>query len=126
MDANTLRKIIEAQIARFEGNGFQDMCDRFGSVLFPDDYHPVRAGGRHGDTKNDGYCPQARIFFAAHATRGEAAEKIKEKIKGDLEGCLVKHRDVKTWRFLTNDTPSLVKLTNISTMSFGQRMQKLP
>lgn len=104
MDANTLRKIIEAQITQFEGNAFQDMSDRLGSVLFPDDYHPVRAGGRHGDTKNDGYCPKARVFFAAHATRGESATKSKTKIKDDLEGCLQQHRDVKVWRFLTNDT----------------------
>jgi hypothetical protein len=57
------------------------MSDRLGSVLFPGDYHPVRPGGQHGDTKNDGYCPKARVFFAAHATRGESAEKSKARLK---------------------------------------------
>jgi len=78
--------------------------DRLGLELYPGDYEPVRPAGPKGDTKNDGYCPKARIFFAAHATRGERIDKTKAKIQGDLEGCLQKHRDVKVWRFLTNDT----------------------
>src|SRR3954467_14205123 len=104
MDANSLRKIVSNHIAQVEGNNFQTMCDRLASELYPGDYQPVRPGGSHGDTKNDGYCPKARIFFAAHATRGEAAQRTKDKIKGDLEGCLAQHRDVETWRYLTNDT----------------------
>lgn len=87
-----------------EGNAFQDCMDRLGLELHPGDYQPVRAAGPKGDTKNDGYCPKARIFFAAHATRGERIDKTKAKIRGDLEGCLQEHRDVKVWRFLTNDT----------------------
>lgn len=104
MESNSLRKIIESLIAQLEGNRFQDFCDRLGAELFPTDYHPVRAGGSRGDTKNDGYCPQARIFFAAHATRGEAASKTKVKLSSDLEGCVRQHRDVRLWRYLTNDT----------------------
>jgi tetratricopeptide (TPR) repeat protein len=72
--------------------------------LYSDDYTPVRAGGPKGDTKMDGYCPKAKIYFAAHATRGEAARATKKKIKSDLEGCLKQHKDAKTWIFLTNDT----------------------
>lgn len=104
MEPNSRRKIIESLISQLEGNRFQDFCDRLGAALYPDDYHPVRAGGPQGDTKNDGYCPQARIFFAAHATRGEAASKTKAKLASDLEGCLSQHRDVRVWRYLTNDT----------------------
>ncbi|NML54847.1 hypothetical protein HHL19_34045 [Streptomyces sp. R302] len=87
-----------------EGNAFQDCMDRLGLELHPGDYQPVRAAGPRGDTKNDGYCPKARVFFAAHATRKERLDKTKAKIRGDLEGCLREHRDVKVWRFLTNDT----------------------
>ncbi|MFB4314754.1 hypothetical protein [Actinomadura sp. 21ATH] len=104
MDPNSLRKVIASLIASFEGNSFQAFCDRLASELYPGDYQRVRPGGRHGDTKNDGYCPQARIFFAAHATRGEAATKTKRKIKSDLEGCIAQHRDMRVWRYLTNDT----------------------
>ena len=104
MEPNSQRKIIESLISQLEGNRFQDFCDRLGAELYPNDYHPVRAGGPHGDTKNDGYCPQARIFFAAHATRGETASKTRAKLTSDLEGCLKQHRDVRVWRYLTNET----------------------
>ncbi|MFJ7090366.1 hypothetical protein ACIQWL_08875 [Streptomyces mirabilis] len=104
MDQNSLRKLVEGQLLRLEGNAFQDCMDRLGLELYPGDYQPVRAAGPKGDTKNDGYCPKARVFFAAHATRGERIDKTKAKIRGDLEGCLQEHRDVKVWRFLTNDT----------------------
>ncbi|MGW9044028.1 hypothetical protein ACWGQL_15920 [Streptomyces lydicus] len=104
MDQNSLRKLVEGQLLRLEGNAFQDCMDRLGLELYPNDYQPVRAAGPKGDTKNDGYCPKARVFFAAHATRGERLDKTKAKIRGDLEGCLKEHRDVRVWRFLTNDT----------------------
>ncbi|MGV9849949.1 hypothetical protein ACWDWU_14420 [Streptomyces sp. NPDC003442] len=104
MDHNSLRKLVEGQLLRLEGNAFQDCMDRLGLVLHPGDYQPVRAAGPKGDTKNDGYCPRDRVFFAAHATRGERIDKTKAKIRSDLDGCLREHRDVKVWRFLTNDT----------------------
>ncbi|MFF3327710.1 hypothetical protein [Streptomyces sp. NPDC002889] len=104
MDLNSLRKLVEGQLLRMEGNAFQDCMDRLGLELHPGDYQPVRAAGPKGDTKNDGYCPKARVFFAAHATRGERIDKTKAKIRGDLEGCLQEHRDVNVWRFLTNGT----------------------
>lgn len=104
VDQNSLRKLVEGQLLRLEGNAFQDCMDRLGLELYPGDYQPVRAAGPKGDTKNDGYCPKARVFFAAHATRGERIDKTKAKIRGDLEGCLQEHQDVRVWRFLTNDT----------------------
>ncbi|WP_274563700.1 hypothetical protein [Streptomyces spiramyceticus] len=104
MDHNSLRKLVEGQLLRLEGNAFQDCMDRLGLELYPSDYQPVRAAGPKGDTKNDGYCAKARVFFAAHATRGERIDKTKAKIRGDLEGCLQEHRNVRVWRFLTNDT----------------------
>lgn len=104
VDQNSLRKLVEGQLLRLEGNAFQDCMDRLGLEMYPGDYQPVRAAGPKGDTKNDGYCPKARVFFAAHATRGERIDKTKSKIRGDLEGCLQEHQDVNVWRFLTNDT----------------------
>jgi tetratricopeptide (TPR) repeat protein len=104
MDNATLRKIIEDRIFNLDGNSFQDLCHRLCMKLYSDDYTPVRAGGPKGDTKMDGYCPKAKIYFAAHATRGETARATKKKIKSDLEGCLAKHNDVKKWVYLTNDT----------------------
>ncbi|WP_327313337.1 hypothetical protein [Streptomyces sp. NBC_01235] len=104
VDQNSLRKLVEGRLVLLEGNAFQDCMDRLGLELYPGDYQPVRAAGPKGDTKNDGYCPKARVFFAAHATRNERIDKTKAKIRGDLEGCLQEHRDVRVWRFLTNDT----------------------
>ena len=104
MDKNSLRRIIEDNLVNLEGNAFQDFCDRLGLTLYPDDYTPVRAAGNQGDMKNDGYCPKARIFFAAHATRREQISATKDKIKSDLEGCLANHNDIKQWVYLTNDT----------------------
>ena len=104
MNKSAKREVVENKIATIEGNSFQDLCDRLLLKLYPDDYTPVRAGGPKGDLKNDGYCPKARIFFAAHATRGEIISSTKKKIKTDFEGCLKNHPKIKTWVYLTNDT----------------------
>jgi hypothetical protein len=102
MDNATLRKIIEDRIFNLDGNSFQDLCHRLCMKLYSDDYTPVRAGGPKGDTKMDGYCPKAKIYFATHATtRGEATRATKKKIKSDLEGCLAKHNDTKKWVYFT-------------------------
>ena len=104
MDKANLRRIIENELFSLAGNEFQSCCDRLLSTLYPDDYTSVRAGGPRGDTKIDGYCPKARIFFAAHATRGEQTSATKKKIGDDLEGCLAEYNDVRKWIYLTNDT----------------------
>ena len=104
MNNVTLQTIIEDRIFHLAGNSFQDMCDRLLLKLYPGDYTPVRAGGPKGDTKMDGYCPKAKIYFANHATRRKSTKAIKKKIKDDLTGCLKQHIDAKKWIFLTNDT----------------------
>jgi hypothetical protein len=83
---------------------FQDFCDRLLLTLFPEEYVPVRAGGPNGDMKNDGYCYVSRVFFQAHATRGESAKRTKDKIETDLKGCLEKWDDVSKFVYITNDT----------------------
>ncbi|MAM29453.1 MAG: hypothetical protein CMC13_10575 [Flavobacteriaceae bacterium] len=97
-------KIIDDYIKSIDFYNFQDFCDRLLLTLFPNDYTPVRAGGRNGDMKNDGYCYLSRKFFQAHATRGESARSTKKKIKEDLIGCLEKWSDVKEFIYITNDT----------------------
>ncbi len=96
-------KIIEDYIKSIEFYSFQDFCDRLLITLFPNDFTPVRAGGRNGDMKNDGYCYSSRIFFQAHATRGESARKSKKKIETDLIGCINNWRDVEKFIYITND-----------------------
>ncbi|MGB0523149.1 MAG: hypothetical protein ACPGJS_09320 [Flammeovirgaceae bacterium] len=78
--------------------------DRLLSTLYPNEYIPVRAGGRNGDMKNDGYCYASRIFFQAHATRGESTKQTKDKITSDLNGCLQNWKNVKKFIYITNDT----------------------
>ena len=97
-------KIVEDYIKSINYYSFQDFCDRLLIKLYPDDYTPVRAGGRQGDMKNDGYCAKSRIFFQAHATRGEQASVTKKKIQKDLKGCLKHWKDVQRFVYLTNDT----------------------
>jgi hypothetical protein len=97
-------KIVEDNIKAIEFYNFQDFCDRLLLTLYPDEFTPVRAGGRNGDMKNDGYCYISRKFFQAHATRGESANKTKNKIEEDLVGCLDKWEDVKEFIYITNDT----------------------
>lgn len=97
-------KIIDDYIKSIEYNYFQDFCDRLLITLYPKEYTPVRAGGRNGDMKNDGYCYASRIFFQAHATRGESANQTKDKIETDLIGCLQKWNDVRKIVYITNDT----------------------
>lgn len=106
MDKNTLRKIAEDHIATLDGVSFQDLCDRLNFKLYPADgeYEPTRAAGKSGDMKCDGLCPNGRIFFAMHATRGESASATKSKIESDLDGCIAKQQNVQTWRYMTNDT----------------------
>ncbi|KAA5541156.1 hypothetical protein [Adhaeribacter rhizoryzae] len=97
-------KIIDDYIKSLEYYYFQDFCDRLLITLYPEDYTPVRAGGRKGDMKNDGYCYVSRIFFQAHATRGESAKLTKNKIEEDLIGCLANWDDVLKFVYITNDT----------------------
>ena len=104
MDRTTKLKIISNHLASLGGDEFQSVCNRLGETLYPNDFTPVRAGGPQGDMSNDGYCPKARVFLAAHATRGEEIASTKRKIKSDLEGCIKKHSSVKEWIYLTNDT----------------------
>ncbi|MCE5227414.1 MAG: hypothetical protein LLG05_16345 [Porphyromonadaceae bacterium] len=104
MEKATLRRIIEDRLTSTSGEDFQNLCDRVLLKLYPNDYTPIRPGGPKGDTKNDGYCPKARIYFAAHATRGEKIAATKKKIESDLTGCLKKHKHIKKWVYLTNDT----------------------
>ncbi len=103
MNKSDISKTVEDYIQAIEYQYFQDFCDRLLIKLY-NDYTPVRAGGSHGDMKNDGYCFINRIFFQAHASRGEAAKKIKTKIENDLKDCLEKQRDVQVFIYLTNDT----------------------
>ncbi|MET7623508.1 hypothetical protein [Streptomyces albidoflavus] len=44
-DLNSLRKLVEGQLLRMEGNTFQDCMDRLGLEQYPGDYQP-RAGSR--------------------------------------------------------------------------------
>lgn len=106
MSPNTIRKITEDHVSALDGTGFQDLCDRLNFKLYADDgqYEATRAAGRGGDMKCDGYCPQERIFFAVHATRGESTSATKTKIRTDLEGCLSKQKNIAVWRYMTNDT----------------------
>lgn len=97
-------KIIDDYIKSIEYYYFQDFCDRLLLTLYPKEYIPVRAGGRNGDMKNDGYCYASRIFFQAHATRGESAKQTKDKIESDLNGCVQNWSDVKKFIYITNDT----------------------
>ena len=96
-------KIVEDYIKSIEYNLFQDFCDRLLIKLYPKEFTPVRAGGRNGDMKNDGYCFVSRIFFQSHATRGESAQKTKNKIKNDFQGCIAKWINVKHFVYITND-----------------------
>ena len=96
-------RIIEDYIKSIDYYNFQDFCDRFLITQYPDDYTPVRAGGRNGDMRNDGYCSFSRIFFQAHATRGESARKTKEKIENDFIGCINHWKNVIKFVYITND-----------------------
>lgn len=104
MDKVTLNAIVGDYIKAIEFNHFQDFCDRLLLKLYPEDYTPVRAGGKNGDMKNDGYCFINRHFFQAHASRGESLAAIKNKIETDLNGCLEKQKNVQRFIYLTNDT----------------------
>lgn len=103
MDKSTLRIIAQDRIFALSGDEFQDFIDRLCLKMHPGDYQPVRAGGNKGDMKNDGYCPNARVFYAAHATRSATIDKLKRKMYGDLSGCIQHHTNVQKWVFLSND-----------------------
>lgn len=102
--ANTA-KIVEDYLKAIEFQNFQDFCNRLLIKLYPQEFIPVRAAGRWGDMKNDGYCYISRTFFQAHATRSrnEDTKAIELKIQNDLEGCLAKQKNVKEFIYITND-----------------------
>jgi hypothetical protein len=95
-------RIIEDYIKAIEPTHFQDFCDRLLLKLYPNDYTPIRAA--NGDMKNDGFCYFSRIFFQAHATRGESPSVTKRKINDDFAGCINQWTDVLEFIYITNDT----------------------
>lgn len=111
-------RIVEDRIKAIEASEFQDFCDRLLLKLY-DDYTQVRAAGRNGDMKNDGYCFFSRKFFQAHASRGEAISKIKTKIETDLNGCLQKQTNVQEFIYITND----VQVGEVESFIDGLRSQ---
>lgn len=85
-----------------EYRDFQPLCERLLRLKYHD-FQTVRAAGPRQDLNNDGYSPSERIFFHAHASRGESTKKIIKKIIGDFDGCLSNFKDVRKLVYLTND-----------------------
>lgn len=99
-----MNAIIESRITALTGFEFQHLCDRLLLKLYPEEYTPVRPGGRLGDLKNDGYCIASRIFFHAFGSHGTKTSDLKKKIITDVTGVTEKQRDVRKVIFLTNRT----------------------
>ncbi len=74
-------KIVDDYIKAIDFYNFQDFCDRLLLTLYPEEYSPVRAGGRNGDMKMMDIAMCLEYFFKLTLPEEKALEQQKIKLK---------------------------------------------
>jgi hypothetical protein len=92
----------------------QEYEDFFCSVmesLHSDNFQLVKAAGRDGDGKADGYLVQEQCVFQSYApSSGFRKQPLLDKIKGDFLGAITKWGDkIRKWIFVHNGPEGLPK-----------------
>jgi hypothetical protein len=94
---------FENQFLRLKGNAFQDLFADIMEKRYPGDFQRIRAGGREGDHKADGYLKSARMVYQVYAPDQMLASTTTKKIKNDFEGACKFWLDrMAGWTFVHN------------------------
>lgn len=86
-----------------KGDGFQRLFEKLMSKVHPSDFMACRPWGKHGDRKNDGYLPSARIMYQCYAPNELSAAEAIKKINEDFEGAKGHWEEYfNSWTFVHN------------------------
>lgn len=90
---------------------YEDFFCSIMEALHSDAFQPVKAAGRDGDGKADGYLVDDQCVFQSYApSSGFRKQQLTEKIKCDFHGAIEKWGDrLSKWVFVHNDNEGLPK-----------------
>jgi len=95
------------RLQELRGQAFEDFFADVGERTYPGDFVRVRAAGKTGDKKCDGYVQSKARVYACYAPRGMTPKNLQKKVSDDFTGACVNWPDVKEWVFVHNDTDGL-------------------
>lgn len=113
MALNNLQRIVyqnlaEKRLLDHEGQAFEDFFVEAARRYWGDDFDPVRAYGKQGDLKCDGYRKSTGTIYQCYAPRRADSAKLHTKITGDFAGALtVWQAKMKGWAVTINDRQGL-------------------
>ncbi len=104
-------KDIELQLHKRKEQAYEDLfCDLM-EKKYSDNFQLVKAAGRDGDGKSDGYLIPEKCIYQVYApSSGFQKNKLLTKIKGDFEGAKSKWGPkMAKWTFVHNEWEGLPK-----------------
>jgi hypothetical protein len=102
---------FRAQYAEKRGAEFQQFVGDILEARYGSGFRRVKAGGKRGDEKNDGYIPDAGTYLQVHAPSSLKESELAKKIDEDFEGARASW-DVKVWVFVHNDLAGMSSVVN--------------
>jgi len=102
-------KDIKIALLEKKEQEYEDFFSLIMQKMYGDNFVPVKAAGRDGDRKSDGFLiPEKHIFQVYAPSSGFSKTKLLTKINGDFEGAKVKWGDkMSKWTFVHNDPEGL-------------------
>jgi len=98
---------FEVRFLKSRGTAFQDLFVSLAERVFPK-FEPVRAHGRIGDLKCDGYLRSERTVFQVYGPDDMSkAKKLVRKIDEDFNGALTSWPGMRRWVFVHNSHQGL-------------------
>jgi len=100
--------LFENKYLALKGDAFQDFFSSLMEKRYPADFQRMRAWGRTGDRKNDGYLKSTRTVFQCYAPNELEASVTVQKIREDFSGA-IEHWNPRMarWTFVHNSRQGL-------------------
>jgi len=100
--------MLENALLKFKGQAFEDFFVKAGTALWGRDFEPLRAQGRLGDRKCDGYRISDKTVFQCYAPEQFIASKVAGKIQADFAGARDNFgNEMQKWVFVHNQNGGL-------------------
>ena len=102
---------IDVELRKKTEQAYEDyFCDLIFSI-HSDDFQYVKAAGRDGDGKADGYLAPEKCVFQSYApSSGFKKSELLKKIEGDFNGAVTKWKEkISKWTFVHNSHEGLPK-----------------
>jgi hypothetical protein len=101
---SVLRIIFQNKIYKANGQKFEDLFTKTMSYKYPE-FQQIKAYGRIGDMKNDGYVKSKGIYYQVYGPEdiAKSISYAKGKLKDDFSGLLQEWHPVNEFYFIIND-----------------------